>query len=165
MKERWHSYYWLFMITAIVVALDQITKAWVHLNLPVGEVYHPESWLSGYARIVHAKNTGAVLGMFQDLGDVFTIFTFLVGASILYYYPRLPSQDWLIRLAMSLYLGGAIGNLIDRLAYGYVTDLISVGSLPIINLADICLSLGVLLFIFMILSREKVGQPSKKSGL
>ena len=56
--------------------------------------------------------------MFQSLGNVFMILSMVVSAAIIYYYPQVPRQDWLIRLAMAMLLGGAVGNLIDRLYPG-----------------------------------------------
>jgi signal peptidase II len=160
-KKR-HGYLWLFSIAAIVVILDQLSKAWIHQRLPLGMVYHPDAQLSLVIRLVHAKNTGAALGLFQNLGAVFTIIPLIIGVLILYYYPRVAPEDWLIRLSMALYLGGGIGNMIDRLVYGYVTDFLSVGNFPIINFADICISAGAVLFILGILWHGK-SQPAAQS--
>ena len=78
---------------------------------------------------------------------VFTVLAFIVIAAIIYYYPQVANQDWSLRLAMSMQLGGAIGNLIDRLTIGHVTDFISVGTFPVFNIADASISVGrVVLF-------------------
>jgi signal peptidase II len=133
----------LFLIAGIVILLDQLTKAAVRNSLPLGEIYRPELWISQYARFIHLKNTGAANGIFQNLNSILAVFPFIVAAAILVYYPRVPRQDWLIRLALGLYLGGALGNLVDRLAQGYVTDFISVGYFAVFNVADAAVSLGV----------------------
>src|SRR4030067_1795107 len=96
-----------------------------------------------YARIVHWKNTGAAFGLLQGFGGVFTILGLLVSIAILFYFPQVPTREWTLRLAMGLQLGGAVGNLIDRITQGYVTDFISVGTLPVFNVADSSISLGV----------------------
>ena len=155
MKKIVQGYSGLFAIAGVVAILDQWTKFWVHQNLRLGEVYRPDLWLTSIARFVHVKNAGAVFGLFQNFGGVITIFYFVVGAGILFYFPRVPPQDRLVRLSMGLYLGGAIGNLIDRLTYGYVTDFISLGVLPVFNIADFSISLGAVLFIAGILANEK----------
>jgi signal peptidase II len=133
----------LFLIAGIVILLDQLTKAVVRNSLPLGEIYRPELWISQYARFIHLKNTGAANRIFQNLNSILAVFPFIVAAAILVYYPRVPRQDWLIRLALGLYLGGALGNLVDRLAQGYVTDFISVGYFAVFNVADAAVSLGV----------------------
>ena len=155
MKKLFTSYAVLFLIAGVVVLLDQLTKEWVRLNLQLGEIFRPELWLTQYIRLVHWKNTGAAFGMFQNMNPVFMVLSVLVIAVILYYYPQIPRQDWLVRLSMGLLLGGAIGNLIDRFRQGYVTDFISVGKFPVLNIADASISVGVaLLFVGMWLQEK-----------
>jgi signal peptidase II len=155
LKKLLSSYAFLFLIAGIIVLLDQLTKEWVRLNLQLGEIFRPELWISNYIRLVHWKNTGAAFGMFQDMNPVFMILSVLVCGVILYYFPQIPRQDWLVRLSMGMLLGGAIGNLIDRFRQGYVTDFISVGKFPVLNIADASISVGVaLLFIGMWLQEK-----------
>ncbi len=150
LKKLFNNYALLFLVAGIIVILDQLTKEWVRLHLQLGEVYHPELWLSTYARIVHWKNTGAAFGMFQDMNPVFIVLSIIVSCVILYYFPQISRRDWLIRLSMGMLLGGAIGNLVDRFHQGYVTDFISVGKFPVLNIADACISVGVaVLFVGM----------------
>jgi len=155
LKKFFTNYASLFLIAGIIVLLDQLSKEWVRLNLALGEVYRPELWLSTIIRIVHWKNTGAAFGMFQDMNPVFMVLSVVVSGVILYYYPRIPRSDWLVRLAMGMLLGGAIGNLIDRFRQGYVTDFISVGKFPVLNIADASISVGVaILFVGMWLQEK-----------
>jgi signal peptidase II len=155
LKKFFTNYAVLFLIAGIVVLLDQLTKEWVRLNLQLGEVFRPELWLSNYIRIVHWKNTGAAFGIFQNMNPVFMVLSVLVSAVILYYFPQLPRRDWLVRLSMGMLLGGAIGNLIDRFKQGYVTDFISVGKFPVLNIADASISVGVaILFVGMWLQEK-----------
>jgi signal peptidase II len=130
-------------LAGTAVALDQWTKYLVRVRLELGEIWVPWDWLAPYARIVHWNNTGAAFGLFQSGGLVFTIVAFVVSLAILYYYPRVPAGQVPLRLALALQLGGAIGNLIDRLALGTVTDFISIGTFPVFNLADASISIGV----------------------
>jgi signal peptidase II len=162
LKKYLTSYAVLFLIAGIIVLLDQITKEWVRLNLQLGEIYRPELWISSYFRIVHWKNTGAAFGMFQNMNPVFMVLSVLVSAVILYYFPQIPRQDWVVRLSMGMLLGGAVGNLIDRFRQGYVTDFISVGKFPVLNIADASISVGVaVLFIGMWLQeRQKKEAPA-----
>jgi signal peptidase II len=145
----------LFLIAGSVILLDQLTKAAVRHNLAFGEIYQPELWISQYFRFIHLKNTGATNGIFQNLNNILALFPFVVTIVILYAFPRIPRQDWLIRLALGLYLGGALGNLIDRLTQGYVTDFISVGSFAVFNVADACVSLGVVCLVVGVWRHER----------
>jgi signal peptidase II len=133
----------LLSVAGVIIIADQLTKALVRANLDFSEMWAPWPWLMPFARIVNWRNTGAAFGMFQELGGVFTVLAILVALAILYYYPQVPRQDWVLRLAMSMQLGGAIGNLIDRLTQGYVTDFISVGNFAVFNIADASISTGV----------------------
>ena len=156
MKKLIVNYALLFLVAGIIVFLDQVTKEWVRLNLQLGEIYRPDLWISQYFRIVHWKNTGAAFGMFQDMNPVFIVLSILVSGVILYYFPQIPAHDWLVRISMSMLLGGAVGNLIDRFRQGYVTDFLSVGKFPVLNIADASISTGVaVLFIGMWLQEKK----------
>jgi signal peptidase II len=155
LKKLFRDYFALFLIAGIIILLDQVTKEWVRQNLQLGEVFRPDLWISNYARIVHWKNTGAAFGMFQNMNTIFMLLSIVVCGVIIYYFPQIPRQDWLVRLAMGMLLGGAIGNLIDRIQQGYVTDFISVGKFPVLNIADASISMGVaLLFIGMWLQEK-----------
>jgi signal peptidase II len=79
----------------------------------------------------------------------------VVSCVIIYYFPRVPREDWLLRLALALQLGGAVGNLVDRITEGYVTDFISVGMFPVFNIADASISIGVALLILAMWLKER----------
>ena len=104
---------------------------------------------------MHWKNTGAAFGMFDNMGQVFLILSILVTIAILYYYPRIPKEDWLLRLAMGLLFGGALGNMLDRIMHDYaVTDFISVLNFPVFNVADASISIGVTILFLSMLWQE-----------
>ena len=155
MKKYLKEYWGLLLIAGLLILLDQLTKAWVRQNLAVGEIYRPDYWLSEYARIVHWKNTGAAFGMFQRFGGIFTALSFIVSGVIIYYFPQIPRQDWVIRLAMCVLLGGSVGNLIDRLTIGHVTDFASIGDFPVFNVADASISVGVVILFIGMWVQEK----------
>ena len=163
MKSVIQRYWPIATIAAFIVALDQWTKWLVRVNIPDGGVWLPESlaWLSPYARIVHWHNTGAAFGMFQNASMVFTVLAFIVIAAILYYYPHVENSDWSLRLAMSMQLGGAIGNLIDRLAHGRVTDFISIGTFPVFNVADASISVGAVVLLLGVWLTERAERQEK----
>ena len=163
MKSVVQRYWPIATIAALIVALDQWTKWLVRINIPDGGVWLPESlaWLSPYARIVHWHNTGAAFGMFQNASMVFTVLAFIVIAAILYYYPHVENSDWSLRLAMSMQLGGAIGNLIDRLTRGRVTDFISIGTFPVFNVADASISVGAVVLLLGVWLTERAERQEK----
>ncbi|MFN3307885.1 MAG: signal peptidase II, partial [Anaerolineales bacterium] len=86
---------------------------------------------------------GAAFGILQGFGGIFMVLAIVVALMIFVYFPQVPRRDWSLRLALGLQLGGALGNLIDRLRQGYVTDFISVGTFPVFNIADSSISIGV----------------------
>lgn len=167
MKSVIQRYWPIATIAALIVALDQWTKWLVRVNIPDGGVWLPESlgWLSPYARIVHWHNTGAAFGMFQNASMVFTVLAFIVIAAIIYYYPHVENTDWSLRLAMSMQLGGAIGNLIDRLRLGHVTDFISIGSFPVFNVADASISVGAVVLLLGVWLMERSEKKEKASAV
>jgi len=154
-KKVIKDYVFLLVIAGIIVGLDQWTKELVRTSLPVGQSWAPWPWLLPYARIVHWQNTGAAFGMLQRFGNIFTILAMIVSVAILYYFPRLPSQDWHIRIPLAMQLGGALGNLVDRLFRGIVTDFISVGNFAVFNVADSCISVGVAVLILGVWLKER----------
>jgi signal peptidase II len=162
-KNVFQKYWGIFTIAAVIIALDQWTKWLVRTNIPAGQSWLPDSllWLSPYARIVHWYNRGAAFGIFQEGSMVFTVLAFIVSAAIIYYYPQVSSTDWPLRLAMSMQLGGAIGNLIDRLTIGHVTDFISVGTFPVFNIADSSISVGCVVLLLGVWWQERNAKKEK----
>ena len=155
MKKTIKSYVFLFTIAGLIIALDQWTKYLVRSNLALRETWSPWAWLEPYARIVNWKNTGAAFGILQDFNTVFAILAVVVALAIVYYFPRVGKEEWPLRLALSMQMGGALGNLIDRLTQGYVTDFVSVGSFAVFNVADASISVGVVVLLVGVWIRER----------
>lgn len=163
MKRLLRAYSFLFVLSGVVILLDQLTKYWVRTNIPVEGIWSPWHWLTPYARLVHWYNTGVVFGLFQGKGDIFAALALIVSAVIIYYFPRVSSQDWALRIALGLQLGGAIGNLIDRIALGHVTDFISIWTFAVFNIADASITLGVIVLIAGIIVEERRHRRLMKS--
>ncbi len=155
MKKYLRDYVLLIGVAGIIVALDQWTKYLVRTRIPFGESWSPWPWLAPYARLVHWQNTGAAFGMLQGFGLVFTVLAFVVAIAILYYFPRVPRSEWALRVAMVMMMGGAVGNLIDRLTIGTVTDFVSVGSFAVFNVADASISVGTAILIVAVWLSER----------
>jgi signal peptidase II len=137
------TYGLLAFVGSLIIVLDQLSKSWIRANIALGESWAPIEALDPFIRFVHWYNTGVAFGMFQGMNTVFIVLAFIVMGVIIFYFPRVPSSDWLLRLALCLQLGGAGGNLIDRITIGHVTDFVAVGNFPVFNIADASISIGV----------------------
>ncbi|MCD4685652.1 MAG: signal peptidase II [Anaerolineae bacterium] len=148
--------HWLFLVGVTIIAIlaDQITKAYVVAQLNLHESWMPLDFIEPLFRFTHVHNTGVAFGMFQGGGIVFIVIPIIVSAVIVFYYRELPAQAWLVRLALGLQMGGALGNLIDRLRHGYVVDFFNVEFWPVFNVADSCIVIGVALLAFEMLREE-----------
>jgi signal peptidase II len=157
LNRTWRRYAFLAGVAGIIIILDQWTKWLVRTNLPFQGTWLPDAlrWLSPYAQIVNWSNSGAAFGTFQNGNSVFTILAILVIGAIIYYFPRVDSRDWPLLLAMALQLGGAAGNLIDRLLMHHVTDFIAVGAFPVFNVADAAISIGVVVLLVGVWVKER----------
>lgn len=162
-KKKILDYLLLAFVTLLVVGLDQWTKNLVRTRLNFGEMWSPWDWLAPFARIVHWDNSGAAFGMLQGYGGVFTILAILVSIGIIYYYPRLDPNDWPMRVILGMQLGGALGNLVDRLVRdNRVTDFISLGTFPVFNIADSCITVGTILLISLVWYRDNQEKRAEK---
>lgn len=140
---------WLLIGCAIVVlVLDQITKAWVVANLPLYTPVDLTDWLAPILSLTSVKNTGVAFGLFPGLGQFFIGLQALVILGILYYQRTLPPDDLWVHLSLGLVVGGALGNLLDRITRGYVVDFFDVNfwplhRWPVFNIADSAIVVGV----------------------
>lgn len=142
----------LFVIALVALLADQLTKRAVEATLSFGEVMEIPG-LSPYLTLTHSQNTGAAFSILQDANVFIIIVAIVVGLLIVYYAPRLPAEDWVSRVGLGLQFGGAMGNLVDRLRQGWVTDFIhpqipQIGfDWPVSNIADICIVGGAIILI------------------
>jgi signal peptidase II len=164
LNSKLKDYLILFGVAGISIGLDQWTKWLARENIAYGESWLPEwlNWLSPYARFVHWYNSGAAFGMFQDGNQVFKVLAFIVIGAIIYYYPQVEKEDWTLKVAMGLQMGGAAGNLIDRLIMNKVTDFLSVGTFPVFNLADASISIGVAVLLLGVWMQERRAKANKQ---
>lgn len=137
-----------FVITATaigVVFLDQLSKAWVERNLAIYESLTPFPALAKVFTFTHFTNTGAAFGLLRDQSILFVVIGLVVIASIVVYSRYLPHDKFLVQFALGLQLGGALGNMIDRVRQGHVTDFIYFHFWPAFNIADASIVIGVIL--------------------
>jgi signal peptidase II len=145
----------LLGVAVLVLILDQLTKVWVTVALPEGGWWSPLPGLWRVLRVTHITNSGAAFGIFPNQGNFFILIAVVVVLAIVLYYRHLPAGGWLVRLSLGLQLGGAIGNLLDRLRYGYVVDFIDIGFWPIFNLADASIVTGVIILAYCLWQEER----------
>ena len=134
----------LWVLAALVLLLDQSTKSILIAWLDWGESWPAE----GFLRITHARNTGTAFSLFQGHSNILSFVAMFAVAVLLWVYATTGARSFVLRFALGLQLGGALGNLLDRLQLGYVTDFIDVGPWPIFNVADSAISVGMVLMVW-----------------
>jgi len=97
------------------------------------------------------------------MNGVFVVLAFVIIILIVIYFPMIPEDDFFFRLALTLQMAGAAGNLIDRLYRGYVTDFISVGRFPVFNVADSCITMGVVVLLIGMWIEERKSHDESES--
>ena len=146
MRQRWLL---LFVIIAAVLVVDQLSKRWILDNMFTGQTITPVPALVPYFQFTYSQNTGAAFGFLPQGGDIFLLIAVVVVIAMLYFYPRIPDEGNLTRAAIGMICGGALGNALDRLQYGFVVDFIHYQIPGLIsnvsNLADHMIVLGVIL--------------------
>lgn len=138
-------------IALLVVVLDQISKHYVRLYLHPGVPWNPIEPLRKYVSFTFITNTGAAFGVFPAFGTFFAVIAIIVVVGILFYSRHLSNGQWTISIGLGLQLGGALGNLLDRIHLGYVVDFVDFKIWPIFNVADASIVVGVALFALALL--------------
>ncbi len=141
----------IFVALAIgVVAIDQLSKAWLIGTVAPGNA--PVPVLGDLLRVVHGQNSGMLFGMLPQSAPIFAVVSLGVTALIVVYHAR-AGRGIVTTIALGLLLGGAIGNLLDRLNHGYVVDWIDMGIGAIrfwtYNVADACITTAIILLLAM----------------
>jgi signal peptidase II len=149
----------LFGIAALVVILDQLTKSWIRTELALGESLFD----LGFFRIIRIQNTGAAFGIFKSLTPVIIAVSFIgiviLLTAVVLLHNRWASWDgWLLRIGMGLVLGGAIGNQIDRVRFGHVTDFLDFRVWPAFNVADSSNTVGIIIIIIFLVFSARILQ-------
>ncbi|MCH8327647.1 MAG: signal peptidase II [Candidatus Marinimicrobia bacterium] len=140
---------WVLSASVVVVALDQLTKYFVRQNFAL---YESVSVLGSFFRLTYVENSGIVFGI--GVGNalpLFTFFSLVATALILYFIFRERFSSVRLRLALAVVLGGAVGNAIDRVLWSQVADFFDFGigtyRFYIFNIADMAVTVGVALYL------------------
>jgi signal peptidase II len=147
----------LSLITVFsVVFFDQITKKFFSANLDLGESLPV---IRNFLHMTLVHNTGIAFGLFKNQGFVFIVIPIiaivLLAYNIYYYRYRAEELNRFYIVAVSMILGGAIGNLIDRMTYGYVIDFVDFRIWPVFNIADSAITVGAIIIAFQCLPAPK----------
>ena len=133
-------------VAVLVFAADRLTKAWVSDNIPLGTA---RPVVGDYVRIVHAQNTGAAFGLLPERTTLLSVLSVVAVLAIVYYYRQIASNSALVSATLGMQLGGAFGNLLDRITQGYVVDFVDVGLGDVrfwaFNVADSSIVVGIIL--------------------
>ena len=157
----------VFFLTALLlVTADQLSKLGIRSNLVIGE----SLFEVGFFRLTRVHNTGAVFGLFQGQSFPLTIIASVGVAALLLYalffHRTLPFLgNRLGRLALGLVLGGTVGNLIDRIYLGYVTDFIAVSIWPAFNIADSAVVVGITILAYSLIGLARAGERVDGQGI
>lgn len=149
--NEWMRKAWLVLVVAgVIIGLDQWTKELIRGSIALYDYIVPIPGLGNYLLFEHVPNYGAAFGILQGAGNFFVIVAALVSIGILAYVYFIPTEERYLRLLLGMQMGGAIGNVIDRLNQGFVTDYIKIGVpgvyyWPNFNVADSSIVVGVIL--------------------
>ena len=134
-------------LAGIIVVLDQLSKAWLVANVGPGDVV---SVVGDWVRLVYHQNSGALFGLFRDQAILFGLISLVVIALIVGYHAR-SGRSLYLSLALGFLLGGAVGNMVDRLRLGYVVDFVDIGIGTLrfytFNLADTGISAAIVMLV------------------
>lgn len=139
------------LVTAMVVALDQFSKHFVVANLAYGDFV---AIIPGVLQLTHVRNFGAAFGLFAGQRLLFFGAVLVIVLAFFFLRSEIVKAGRLAVVASGLVLGGALGNFIDRVRYGYVVDFIDFGFWPVFNVADSAIVMGTTLLAFVILRVE-----------
>ena len=138
------------LIFISVVALDQITKILMKSYIQQGNSVH---LIKNFLKLTYVTNTGSAFGMLRGMNPALILISAIIAAILLHYLIK--TENKTERALLSLILGGTVGNLIDRIAYGSMVDFIEVPRWPVFNIADSAISIGVILLIAVYFRQKK----------
>ena len=142
------------ILSILFVIADQVVKMWTVNNFSLHEGME---FMKGIVSILYVRNTGAAWGMFEGRMVFFYLITTVAVGTLLYLMFKEKGKSKLLLTAYSLILAGAVGNFIDRIRLGYVVDMFKFefSDFPIFNVADICLTIGVIFLFYYVIFKEQ----------
>ncbi len=163
-RRRWAVF---ISLAALVLIADQISKGWIDATFPLASPHTPGAGpqptpvIGDFVRIAKTYNTGGIFGLFGASAPILAVAsTFVIIFIAVYHWREAHKQHWAFTVALGLLLGGAIGNLIDRIRFGHVIDFVDTGIGSVrwytFNVADSAISVSLLLLIVIALLGERL---------
>lgn len=149
-----------FLLIVLVLVLDRITKLWaLNVLTKVPEIVVIKNFLS----FSYLENRGAAFGILQNKVLLLVIITFVVIIGVIYYFIKYKPSSRILNISLSLIIGGALGNLFDRIFYKYVVDFIlvhynNIYYFPTFNVADMMVVIGTFLLAFYLIKEDEHGK-------
>lgn len=143
----------------VLIALDQWVKAWVVGHISLGAI---RAFIPHIVSLTYLQNTGAAFSLLENQQWLFTVITIIViGGALYYLYRNINASPWLLT-GLTLVISGGIGNFIDRLRQGFVVDMFHLDfmNFAIFNVADMYLTVGVLVLLIVIFKEEMNGSKN-----
>ena len=137
-----------FSLTLILLIIDRLTKWWIASTL---DPQVPNNLIGNVIRLTRVHNDGGAFGIFPGGGGVFLVVSGIVSFVLFLILLTMHIDSRLIRTGMAFVLAGALGNLVDRIQWGYVLDFFEIRGFPIFNVADACITVGAVFIILAIL--------------
>ena len=137
----------VFSVALVIVVLDQFTKFLVRQNFKLNDSIPV---VKNIFYLSYVTNTGSAFSMFQGINIVFIFISFGVIFGIVYSLKKIKEKEKAKPFAVALLLGGAAGNLIDRLAYGHVTDFLDFRIWPVFNVADSAITVSIVMLVILL---------------
>jgi len=141
-----------FIAASIVFVLDRITKMAAVGNMSYGESI---KILPGIFHITLVLNNGTAFGLLKGQNALLAVFSALAAIVIAFYAVTRKSAKTVVSLALGLILGGALGNLLDRVKLGYIVDFLDFRVWPVFNVADSCITIGIVLLLWNMLIKKR----------
>jgi signal peptidase II len=149
---------WPFALALAIIIVDQMVKRYI---VDLLRTQDPVQLVGDLLQFTMVMNTGVAFGLFQGFSQVLSVLSAGLILVVVYYLFKTLGHSFITTFALSLVLGGAIGNLIDRVRLGYVIDFIKVPHWPAFNVADSCIVVGVSLLILHMLWQERRQRTSR----
>ena len=146
-------------LAGVLLVLDRVTKAWATRTLALGD---PHPLIGNVIRLTRVHNTGGAFGVLAGKPGLFIAVSIAIAVAAVVAFVVLRGKRPVLRLALVFVFVGAVGNLIDRLAIGYVVDFFEVVGFPVFNVADSCVTVGAVLLVLYALFGG--GRPSTSRG-
>lgn len=162
MKTSGGTFATVAFVATAVIAIDQVTKEIIVREIGPGADRRSIEIIPDFFNFTFVRNTGSAFGLFQGQSALLMVLAMVAIVFLAGYYFRNARHDSMVAIALALQLGGAVGNVIDRIRYGYVVDFLDFPRWPTFNVADSAITVGVVLLMYALIFRDYETSDSAK---